>query len=63
MNSAAHLLNFLTSTHTHDFGNHNNGYDHLKTTFVRSSLNRRKSQSSISLSFNMIPDSGEIYDF
>jgi hypothetical protein len=34
--SAANLLGFSMSTHTHDFNNHINGYGHSKTTLVRS---------------------------
>jgi hypothetical protein len=38
--SAAHLLSFPTPTHTHDSGNHSNGYGHSKIAFVRSSVDR-----------------------
>jgi hypothetical protein len=34
--SAANLLSFSTPTHTRDFDNHNNGYDHLNTGLMRS---------------------------
>jgi hypothetical protein len=29
--SVEHWISFAAPTHTHIFGNHNNGYDHLKT--------------------------------
>jgi hypothetical protein len=34
--SAANLPDFSTPTQTHDFDNHNSGYDHSKTALVRS---------------------------
>jgi hypothetical protein len=61
--SADNFLSFPMPTHTNDFGNHNDGYGHLKTAFARSSADSQKSQSSIGLSFDMVPDSGEIYNF
>jgi hypothetical protein len=36
MDSAAHLLNFSTPTHTLDLYHHRNGYSHSKTALVRS---------------------------
>jgi hypothetical protein len=52
MDSAANLRSFPTPTHTHDFSNHNNGYIHSNTTFMRSSAGSQKSQSSIGLTLN-----------
>jgi hypothetical protein len=46
MDSVGHLLIFLTPTHTHIFGNHNNGYGHSKIANVRSSADCRKTELS-----------------
>jgi hypothetical protein len=43
------LAHFSTSTHTHDFSNHSDGYGHSKTAFVWSSADHRESNSSIGL--------------
>jgi hypothetical protein len=42
----AKLLGFSMPTHTHNFGNYHNGYDHLKTADVWSSADCRKIASS-----------------
>jgi hypothetical protein len=44
-------LRIPTLTHTHVFGNHNNGYGHLKTAHVQSSAGHHKSESSMVLSW------------
>jgi hypothetical protein len=49
MDSAANLHIFSTSTHTHDFSNHSDGYGHSNTAFVWSSADHRESNSSIGL--------------
>jgi hypothetical protein len=49
-------------THTHDFSNNSDGYSHSKAAFV-SSVGSQKSQLSMDLSFDIVPDSGGIYDF
>jgi hypothetical protein len=43
----ANFLSFSMPTHTYDFGNHNDGYDHSKTALVRSLADRRKLVSSM----------------
>jgi hypothetical protein len=35
-NFVANLLSSSTPTHSHDFGNHSNGYDHSNIVVVRS---------------------------
>jgi hypothetical protein len=45
--SIDHLLRFPTPTDTHVSGNHNNGYGHLKTADVRSSVDYRKTEPSM----------------
>jgi hypothetical protein len=60
---AANLLIFSTSTHTHDFGKHSDGYGYSKAAFVQSLVDSQKSHSSMVLNFNMVLDSIEIYDF
>jgi hypothetical protein len=57
------LSQLSTPTHTHNFGNHSDGYDHLMTAFVQSPADHRNSESMIGLSFDTILDSSEIYDF
>jgi hypothetical protein len=49
-----HLTSFQAPTYTHIFGNHRNGYGHLKTADVRSFADCRKSDSSMTskLGFN-----------
>jgi hypothetical protein len=42
-----HLTCFPAPTHIHIFGNHSNGYDHLKTADVRSFADCQKSNSSM----------------
>jgi hypothetical protein len=61
--SVDRLASFPTSTHTHIFGNHRNGYGHLKTADVRSFVDCRKSDSltASQLGFNSRND--ENYDF
>jgi hypothetical protein len=49
MDSIASLLNFSMPTHTHDFGNHGDGFGHSKTSLIRSLADRRKSDSSMGL--------------
>jgi hypothetical protein len=44
--STVNLLIFSTLTHTHDIDNHNNGYGHLKTADVRSSVDYHKTEPS-----------------
>jgi hypothetical protein len=61
MHFAGNLHRF--PTHTHDFGNHNNGYDYSKTTFMQSLVDSRESHSSTGLNFDMVPNSDEIYEF
>jgi hypothetical protein len=34
MDFAARWLSFLTHTHTHDFGNHSDGYDRSKIALI-----------------------------
>jgi hypothetical protein len=46
MDSVGPLIIFPTTTHTHVFGNHNNGYIHLKTAEVQSSVDYRKTEPS-----------------
>jgi hypothetical protein len=43
--SVSHFLSWLMPTHTHDFDNHNDGYDRLKIADVRSSADCRKTAS------------------
>jgi hypothetical protein len=43
--SVSHFLSWLMPTHTHDFDNHNDGYDRLKIADVRSSTDCRKTAS------------------
>jgi hypothetical protein len=50
-------------THTHIFGNRNNGYGHLKTADVRSSADRWKSDSSMALKLGINFGIDENYDF
>jgi hypothetical protein len=45
MDSIGHLTSFPAPTHTQVFGNHSNGYGHLKTADVRSSVDWRKTAS------------------
>jgi hypothetical protein len=52
MDSEPNVLSFPTLTHTHDFGNHSDGYGHLKTVFMQSSMDHRTSDSSIGLTSN-----------
>jgi hypothetical protein len=47
MDFVANLLSFTMSTHTHDFGNQNNGYGHLMIANARSSADCRKTESSM----------------
>jgi hypothetical protein len=58
-----YLLSFPMLTHTHIFSNPSDGYSHLKTAHVRSSMDCRKSESSTDLYFDMVTDSGEIMPF
>jgi hypothetical protein len=47
MDSVGHLISFLMLTHTHVFGNHSNGYNHLKTTDMRSLVDCCKTEQSL----------------
>jgi hypothetical protein len=49
MDYADHLTRFPVPTHTHVFGNHSNGYGHLKTADVRIFTDCRKFDSSMAL--------------
>ena len=61
--SVGHLLSFPMLTHTHIFGNHNNGYSHLKTAYMRSSADCRKPEHVNGLGLDLALYSGENYDF
>jgi hypothetical protein len=61
--SVCHLISFSTPTHTHIFGNHRNGYNHLKTADVWSSMDCRKTASSMVGNLKIISELGEDYDF
>jgi hypothetical protein len=63
MDSRCQLLSFLTTTHTHIFYNHNNGYRHLKRADVRSPMDCRKSDSSMLLKLGLDFGIYEHYDF
>jgi hypothetical protein len=61
--SIDHLTSFSVPTHTHVFGNHNNGYGHLQTADVRSFVDCRKPDSSMASKHGFNFGNNENYDF
>jgi hypothetical protein len=61
--SAAHLLNFSMPTHTHNFGNHRNGYGCSKTALVRSWRIAENGFDNRFWNPETVSELGEDYDF
>jgi hypothetical protein len=61
--SIDHLTSFPALTNTHVFGNHSNGYGHLKTADVLSFADCRKTASSMVGNPETVSVFGEDYDF
>jgi hypothetical protein len=62
-NSVGHLISFSLPTHTHIFGNHSNGYGHLKTADVQSFVDCRKLLLRRLETWKWFSELGEDYDF
>jgi hypothetical protein len=63
MDFVDHLTSFLAPTHTHVFGNHINGYHHLKPADVRSFTDCQKSESSTASKLGFDFGDDKNYDF
>jgi hypothetical protein len=61
--SVDHLTSFPAPTHTHIFGNHINGYGHLKIAGMWSFTDCQKSDSSMALKLGFDFRNDESYDF